>query len=173
MAQNNNKQGFINYERYGRTLLKDFLGNCSISDKISNIQPTLLSDRLDMYCNWDNNTTITTLGFEIKVRDEKYLYENTLLMEKSKYEYMVWKKINNEISFGFYCNFFDIDSPFGKQRLLYMFEQETIRDFGTFTSIPCKNSTVNFSKYINKEVIMIPKEKALKYTYDFNTGKWN
>lgn len=171
MKTKEQKQTILSCERKGRKLMENLLTNYDQSEYISNIRRTKTSDRLDMYCLFN---CYTTIGFEIKVRSSEYFFKDTILIEKSKYDELMLQLNNNNIMLGYYCNFYEIDSPFGSDTFCYMYEARTIGKYiNNSNKIYCKDSTVLFNDYVDKECILLPKSEAIVYKFDKNTNFWN
>lgn len=167
------KSKFIKSETLGRDLLNNFLNNYFNSSNISNITFTTLSEKLDSYCNYSNSDSTYKLGFEVKVRDSKYYECEEFIMEKSKYDYMCYKKWIGDIKFAYYCCFFDFNTTFGNRKVLYLYEENDISNYGRIDTIKCKDSTVNFKRYIDKVCIMLPKDKGTRFIYNQDNNIWN
>ena len=54
---------------------------------------------------------------------------------------------------------------------MYIYTTKAIIKYGRRDTPNCKNSTVAFTKYIPKEVLYVPTDKASRY--DLVNGKWH
>lgn len=150
---------FQQCEIKGRRILESFLQQVGATD----LQPT--EDEfapVDYYFNLQQKKIVA----EIKVRDIKYENYDTHLIEVSKYNSLVEAKQQQYLNIAYYINFF-VD---GDIINAYWYDTRDISQYGKRNSIYCNKTTSVYTGKTIKDLIMIPREKAHRFT--FINNKW-
>ena len=151
---------FDELELNGRKLLESFL----IQVGATNLHPT--EDKfapVDYYFTYKNKKVVA----EIKVRKIKYEGYDTHLMEVSKYKSLVKDKKDSQSDTAYYINFFTD----GTKVNAYWYSTNTVRNFGTIDYKYCPTTTAADNGSYYKKVIMIPSNKAQRFT--LVNGGWS
>lgn len=140
-------------ELKGRTLLESFLTQVGAT----NLHPTEDTyNPVDYYFTYKNQKVVA----EIKIRDKKYESYPTHLMEVSKYKALVKDKASNQLDVAYYINFF-ID---GDTINAYWYTTSTISKYSITDYMYCNRTTAIDTGRTNKKVLLIPTDKAQRYT---------
>lgn len=147
---------FQQSELIGRKLLKSFLDQIGATDQ----QPT--EDKynpVDYYFTIKDKKVVA----EIKVRDQQYEKYPTHLMEVSKFQALEKERINKNLDYAYYINFFGND-------IAYFYSSAKIKKYAKINSMYCNNTTAIYTGQRTKDVLLIPTDKAQKFIRI--NGKW-
>lgn len=150
---------FEEAEQKGRRILETFLQQVDATD----LQPT--KDKyapVDYYFKLKGQQIVA----EIKVRDKRYEDYDTHLMEVSKYNSLVTEKRLKKAVAAYYINFF-VD---GETINAYWYETKDIHKSGIKETRYCNRTTAQYGGGTYKNLILIPKNKAYRFT--FKNNKW-
>ena len=143
---------FEESENKGRDLFKSFLDQIGATG-----QPTEDSyDRVDYYFQINGKKAVA----EIKVRNAFY---SDYLIEADKLQALLQEKEDKGLDGAYYVCFY------GNQ--MYLFSTNAIKQYGRPQRKYCKRTTMGMDDYIQKDVILIPTDKASRY--DLLDGKWH
>lgn len=142
---------FQKSELKGREIFKTFLDQVGATG-----QPTEESyDTVDYYFQLKGKKFVA----ELKVRNEYY---DDYMIEVSKLKALQQKKEDEGLDGAFYICFYG--------NSMYVFSTNTITKYGAITQKWCKRHTVLNDGYRQKDVILVPTEKATKF--EQIDGKW-
>lgn len=147
---------FQQKEEKGRILLKSFLDQIGATNQ----QPT--EDRyspVDYYFTIKDKEVVA----EIKVRDQQYENYPTHLMEVSKFQALEQERIEKNLDYAYYINFFGED-------IAYFYSTIIIRKYAKKDNRYCKRTTAIYAGRKMKDVLLIPIDKAQKFIRI--NGKW-
>ena len=146
--------GYQQTETIGREKLKQFL----TKNGVTSIYFTSGQfDKIDAFFKYNDKI----VGVEIKNRSQQYENYSTYILEKQKLDYMD-KLQKNNYTYSCWMVYF-----FGNNVYIYrykdikkMIKNHTVKE----ESKLLPNSTVNKTKDVYKEIYLLPKTKAFKYT---------
>ena len=146
----------------GRSKFKQLLENGEnkvefTNDKFNHIDAFFTASTDDVY------------GVEIKNRQKKYDYYDTLIVETIKYDAMREHQDNNDTNECLMVYFFD--------DIAYILKWSTINTLlsNNIVNVQYKwlpDSTVNKHRMVQKTCIEVPKKFTYKYIFDTTIGKW-
>lgn len=146
--------GYQQTENIGREKLRQFLSKRGVTSIYFTCNEF---DRIDAFFKYNNKI----VGVEIKNRNQKYEDYPTYIMEKQKLDYMD-KLQENHHTYSCWMVYF-----FGQHVYIYKYRDIKQMIKNKVVKLESKllpNSTVNKTKDIYKEIYLLPKTKALKYT---------
>lgn len=147
---------FQQNEQIGRKLLKSFLDQIGATNQ----QPTEDEyNPVDYYFTIKDKIVVA----EIKVRDQQYENYSTHLMEVSKFQALEKARINKNLDYAYYINFFGED-------IAYFYSTTIIKKYAKQDSMYCKKTSAIFTGRKMKDVLLIPRDKAQKFIRI--NGKW-
>lgn len=147
-------------ETKGRALLKSFLDQVGATDQ----QPAEGTyNPVDYYFTYKGQKVVA----EIKIRDKQYESYPTHLMEVSKYKALVKDTKDKELDTAYYINFFTD----GETVNAYWYSTSTISKYATTDTKYCNRTTAINTGSTNKNVLLIPTDKAQRYTRI--NGQWS
>lgn len=144
---------FQECEIKGRQFLKSFLDQVKATDQ---------QQTEDQYAPVDYYFTCkgTKIVAEIKVRDIKYEGYDTHLMEVSKYNALVNEKQQQHLDRAYYICFFEDEDKINA----YWYNTTDIRQYAIQKPKYCNKTTAYYSGTTYKDVLLIPTDKAAKFT---------
>lgn len=147
---------FKESEQKGRRILESFLQQIGATD----MHPT--EDKyapVDYYFTCYQKKVVA----EIKVRDQQYENYSTHLMEVSKFQALEKARIDKNLDYAYYINFFGED-------IAYFYSTTIIKKYAKQDSMYCKKTSAIFTGRKMKDVLLIPRDKAQKFIRI--NGKW-
>lgn len=144
---------FDKAEQSGRALFKTILDQCQITDYRESEEKY---DTLDLYTTINSKST----GIEIKKRDKQFEHYPTYMMELYKYNALVDRVNSGELNQIYYVNFFGDDTVyiFSLRRIAQGIKDGTVQVTSTYAN----KTTAAFNGKVEKRILLIPKELALK-----------
>lgn len=146
--------GYQQTETIGREKLKQFL----TKNGVTSIYFTSGQfDKIDAFFKFNDKI----VGVEIKNRSQQYENYSTYILEKQKLDYMD-KLQENNYTYSCWMVYF-----FGNNVYIYRYKDIKKMIKNHTVKVESKllpNSTVNKTKDIYKEIYLLPKTKAFKYT---------
>lgn len=144
---------FDKAEQSGRALFKTILDQCQITDYRESEEKY---DTLDLYATINSKST----GIEIKKRDKQFEHYPTYMMELYKYNALVDRVNSGELNQIYYVNFFGDDTVyiFSLRRIAQGIKDGTVQVTSTYAN----QTTAVFAGKVEKRILLIPKELALK-----------
>lgn len=146
--------GYQQTETIGREKLKQFL----TKNGVTSIYFTSGQfDKIDAFFKFNDKI----VGVEIKNRSQQYENYSTYILEKQKLDYMD-KLQENNYTYSCWMVYF-----FGNNVYIYRYKDIKKMIKNHTVKVESKllpNSTVNKTKDVYKEIYLLPKTKAFKYT---------
>lgn len=146
--------GYQQTETIGREKLKQFL----TKNGVTSIYFTSGQfDKIDAFFKYNDKI----VGVEIKNRSQQYENYSTYILEKQKLDYMD-KLQENNYTYSCWMVYF-----FGNNVYIYRYKDIKKMIKNHTVKVESKllpNSTVNKTKDVYKEIYLLPKTKAFKYT---------
>lgn len=143
---------FQESECKGRQLFKSFLDQIGATG-----QPTEDAyDRVDYYFQIKGQKAVA----EIKVR---YSYYKDWMIEVDKLQALLRKRKEENLDGAIYVCFYG--------NSMYLYQISAIQKYGKGDTRWCKDSTVAFTGYVLKDVLLVPNDKAT--IYNLLDGKWH
>lgn len=146
--------GYQQTENIGREKLKKFL----TKNGVTSIYFTSGQfDKIDAFFKYNDKI----VGVEIKNRSQQYENYSTYILEKQKLDYMD-KLQKNNYTYSCWMVYF-----FGNNVYIYRYKDIKKMIKNHTVKVESKllpNSTVNKTKDVYKEIYLLPKTKAFKYT---------
>ena len=146
--------GYQQKETIGREKLKQFL----TKNGVTSIYFTSGQfDKIDAFFKFNDKI----VGVEIKNRSQQYENYSTYILEKQKLDYMD-KLQENNYTYSCWMVYF-----FGNNVYIYRYKDIKKMIKNHTVKVESKllpNSTVNKTKDVYKEIYLLPKTKAFKYT---------
>lgn len=147
---------FQQKEEKGRTLLKSFLDQVGATNQ----QPTEDEyNPVDYYFTIKDKKVVA----EIKVRDQQYENYPTHLMEVSKFQALEKERIEKNLDYAYYINFFG-------ENIAYFYSTIAIKKYAKKDCKYCKRTTAIYTGRKMKDILLIPTDKAQKFIRI--NGKW-
>lgn len=147
---------FQQKEQIGRALLKSFLDQIGATSQ----QPTECKyNPVDYYFTIKEENVVA----EIKVRDQQYEKYSTHLMEVSKFQELEKERIEKNLDYAYYINFFG-------ENIAYFYSTIIIKKYAKKDSKYCNKTTAIYTGRKMKNVLLIPTDKAQKFIRI--NGKW-